>query len=715
MLRPAPLNEAIIDEHIPHTEPLLSEEINIPVVDAEKFSQSLSSKTVFQKVGLVAATCNFILYPALFANFMRVFWQVQAMLKSELDNDLYYRCEILPDVRTAISYDGATLRGEGAGLTTTSAAIGAAVALVAAQYQMARYCWRRHQFSQAKNLHAEVDRFIDSLELENPEQEKKVRMYLLDAPLDKLTILLSKERDKSGLDKEIVAEIQNLGTAWEKFAEDLAWFRDEVNTSYLMPVVGIATIPAFIITFIAAYQLYTESTCDTFPLIADLTDTCDVTELYKNLSLLTYFWDILSVSGLGVYCLVLLARFITAIPSLRFMREMFYKEVHVPYFQTNPDNWVYKKLTWRMASYVFVPALVSYSFVQAYQLADNYLSSMACPPMSRLLWSIYTDNHSEDINCPASEKSMAIAGFLGDFEIVKVEFMLLFLTCASYLGTGIWEKYFRRAEKDLSEQEKIVRKTHLNNAKTLLAKLDRFGSKSWDYALAACIIMGTLQFIPIKSFADGILHHDLEVFHNFNNTLISNATVWSNDTLPQMINYICPYDNLTGIIMDMSSTHFNITDIFNATARIKIIDNSTLSWQIAPACEQQEIMSVYFHNMLGTDSNCDPLLETRSIGAFIGPYWLGVSFVGGGIYILATGSQLLLWGIQSVKKRFSQQETPVEAKENIEEDDNDSYVTLRGLPERRPSYPGFFTKDRSGSVQSNPSFSQNVFLMRRQS
>jgi hypothetical protein len=674
MFRPATLHSEL------PTDALLIEEVPQNATEVEKFIKALNPKSALQKIGLAATTGNFILYPILFANFMRIFWQVQSTLQTELDNNLYYRCEILPDIRTAISYDGATLRAEGAGLTTTSAGIGALIALIAAQYQLVRYFTRKNQISQIKVFTQRTDAFIKFLRLNNPDYENKIRAYLLDTPLDKLNVLLEKDRNKKGLNLEIMQEIQNLGNRFEKFADDMAWFRGEVNTSYLMPIIGMSTIPAFIVTFIAAYNLSKESSCSTFPLIAYLSDTCDVSEQYQNLSLLTYFWDVLSVTGLSVYCGVLIARFITAYPSLQGLRARFYEHVHQKYFQNNPDDWVYRKLTWRVASTIFTPVILTYSFLEALHLANNYLAEMNCPRMGSLIWSIYTDNVSDDPFCPASEKSMAIAGFLGDFEIVKVDFLLFMLTFLSYLGTFLFEKYGMPDYQDLSDEEKTARDNNFKSAKTILAKLDAISNLSWDFAIGACIIIGMLQFFPIKKFADSILHHDLETFDDLHSILPSNMTF--NNTLPQLLSAFCPFDNLTAIFLEQAGnlTQFNISDLnitqfINMTLPIRLIDNTTLAFQIAPACPQQEIASVYFHNIAGINSTCDPLLETRAIGGFVGPYWLGISFVSGGVYMLATASQLFTWGVISIKKCFSKNKSTIPEPEEDNEDDDDALRT----------------------------------------
>lgn len=670
MFRPPTLHSDLPTEAL-----LVEEEIPQHATDIEKFIKSLNPKTAIQKVGLTATTGNFILYPALFANFMRIFWQVQGNLKTELDNNLYYRCEILPDVRTAISYDGATLRAEGAGLTTTSAGLGALVALIAAQYQLVRYFKRKNQFADTSVLTQRTDAFVKSLRLNNTDDEKKILHFLLDAPAAKLTTLLDKDRCKKGLTLEIMHEIQLMGSPWERFADELAWFRGEVNTSYLMPIVGLSTIPAFIVTFIAAYKLSQESSCGTFPLVAYLSDTCDVTEQYQNLSLLTYFWDVLSVTGLSVYCGVLLMRLLTAYGPLQGMRDWFYENIHQKYFQADPDTWIYRKLVWRIMSTVFTPAILAYSFVEAYKLANNYLTEMNCPSMDSLIWSIYTDSLTDDAYCPASEKSMAIAGFLGDFEIVKVDFMLFTVTFFSYLCTALYEKFGMRAYDDLSATEKAARDKLFKFAKAMLAKFDDISNLSWDFAIGACIIVGILQFFPIKNFADTILHNDLETFENMNSSLPLNTT-YDNDTLPLLLSTFCPFDNLTAIFLDqMNMTSFNVSDIdfsqfINSTLPVRLIENTTLGFQIAPACPHHEITSVYLHNIAGIDSGCDPLLETRAIGGFVGPYWLGISFVSGGVYLLATATQLLNWGVNSFKKCLSRNNTAT-AELEVDNDDED--------------------------------------------
>jgi hypothetical protein len=722
MFRPATLHTSLADiyDEPHHTEALLSEEKVHADVDVEKFVTSLNVKTAFQKIGLAAATCNFLLYPVMFANFMRIFWLVQDQLQGELDNNLYYRCEILPNIRTAISYDGATLRAEGAGLTTTSAAIGALVALVAAQYQLARYFIRRHQLSDAKKLNDGVNRFIKSLMLQNTEHETKIRAYLLDTPIEKLTLLLSADRAKKGFDENIAAEIKNLGSAWEKFADDLAWYRGEVNDSYLMPIIGISTIPAFIITFIAAYELNKESSCQTFPLVSYLSDSCDVSEQYKNLSLLTYFWDVLSATGLSVYCSVLLARFVTAFSPLHYLRQWFYENVHQPYFQYNPDKWVYRKLTWRISSYIFTPVILTYSFIEAFKLANNYLAGMEgmnCPSMDSLLWSIYSGNHVYDPSCPTSEKSMAIGGFLGDFEIVKVDFMLFTLTCLCYLGAALVEKYFIRDISDLSDDEKLERAVSLKFAKQLLEKLEKIGSLSWDFAIFACVITGVLQFFPIKRFADDILHHDLEVYDSYNSTFFSNHSAADNQT--EMLTKICPFDNLTQIYLDqnLNFTNFNLSKFINANLPIKIINNMTSALIIAPACPHREMAAVYAHNIVGIDSGCDPLLETRSIGGFVGPYWLGISFVSGGVYILATGSQLFSWGVSAFKKclrQYREQETEEDGRDF--EDSNHPYqpLAVHETNHKHSSYRGnIFNRTLTDEIKckaatESPQFRQTI-------
>jgi hypothetical protein len=228
-----------------------------------------------------------------------------------------------------------------------------------------------------------------------------------------------------------------------------------------------------------------------------------------------------------------------------------------------------------------------------------------------------------------------------------------------------------------STEEKEMRDGYFDYAKTMLAKFDAISNISWDFALGACIIIGILQFFPIKSFADNILHHNLETFDDLNATLPVNTT-FNNETIPRLLNTFCPYDNLTAIFLEQAGnfSQFNFSDIdlsqfVNMSLPIRLIDNSTLAFQIAPACPQQEIASVYFHNMVGINSTCDPLLETRAIGGFVGPYWLGISFVSGGVYMLATASQLFTWGMNSIKKCFCKKTSnEPELEDNLEEEDD---------------------------------------------
>jgi hypothetical protein len=274
---------------------------------------------------------------------------------------------------------------------------------------------------------------------------------------------------------------------------------------------------------------------------------------------------------------------------------------------------------------------------------------------------------------------MAIGGFLGDFEIVKVDFMLFTLTCLCYLGAALVEKYFMRDISELTEEEKIDRADSLKFAKKLLAKLERIGSLSWDFAILACVITGVLQFFPIKKFADDILHHDLEVFDTYNSTFFVNHSAPDNQTIPELLTQICPFDNLTKIYLDqnLNFTHFNLSNFINTNLPIKIINNITSALIIAPACPDREMAAVYAHNIVGLNSGCDPLLETRSIGGFVGPYWLGISFVSGGVYILATGTQLFSWGVSAFKKCLRQyREKPIEDDDRNFEDSNHPYQPL---------------------------------------
>jgi hypothetical protein len=676
------------------------EEKNHSGVDIEKFISELSVKSPVEKIFSATTTGNSIIFPILFVNFMRIFWNVQAQLSHKMETSLYYRCEYMPEIRKAITYDSATLRAEGAGLTTTTAGFGALFAVFAAMYQLANHARRKKQFRNERNLTQQVDLFIRYLNLPQPEQEKKLRSFLLDAPIPKLKKLLQKKY--YGVDANVVQEIQQLTSGLQRFADDLAWYREELNTNYFLPIVGISTIPAFIVTFIAALKFHQHSTCSTFPLIAYLLDSCDVKEQYENLSLLTYFWDVLSVTGLSVYCTGLLARAATSYPALKSLRPWYYENVHQKYFASNPDKWVFKKLAWAFSSYLFAPLILTYAFIAAMKLANEYAASADCPSFLNLLMSIYSNAESDDYHCSPAEKSMGVAGFLGDFEIVKVDLLFFSLMCFSYVLAGMAERCFNKKSSTMTLEEIQVVDDRLTYGKKILAITESISKKSWDLAIAGCVLIGIVQFVPIVRFADSILHNDLEVFRNLNVSLPTNSS--SNDMYSAFAKSFCPYDNLTAIILEYTnSTQYNLTEFLSQHLPLRLVHNDTAALCIAQACKNHDIASAYFYNIAGIDTGCDPLLVTRSIGGFVGPYWLGISFISGGIYVIATSTQLLHQALKLIRSYCKPAST---AEVSVVNADADSvYHRLRGQEddvkaELSPGRNGMFHHRHSPQVNS---------------
>jgi hypothetical protein len=137
---------------------------------------------------------------------------------------------------------------------------------------------------------------------------------------------------------------------------------------------------------------------------------------------------------------------------------------------------------------------------------------------------------------------------------------------------------------------------------------------------------------------------------------------------------------------------------------IKIVGNDTVAVTNAKACTDYDIAGVYFYNIAGIDTGCDPLLETRSIGGFIGPYWLGISIVSGGIYVLATSVQLLKIGAGLIKRHFMTTPEPASPGQGVSyqqlstHDDDDVKLPVTGTN-------GFFHR-RSKIEMTRPNSAQ---------
>lgn len=639
-------------------------------VDIEGFIKKITQKPLVERVSFTVATVNSFIYPLLFINFMRTFWSIQSEMLHELQTNIYYRCVTNPSIQTALTYDGATVRAEGAGLTTTSAVVCGMIATVELTRLAAKYVFDQYHYAKNPNLIKRIEAFVQTRALNNIDYEKKLRAFLFTIPYKGLMHFLDIYEDLSGMDEEIITELLALSSHWEKFAAELAWYKGELNTNYLAPIVGLSTIPAFIVTYIAAVNLSKHSTCKEFPLLTYLTDACEVNEQYENLSLITYFWDILSATGLAVYCLGLFARLVTS--PMKDFRLWFYENIHKKYFASDADKWIYKNIAWGITSYIVTPAIFAYSFTRAVTLANRYSELTNCPPLFTLLLAAYTNDHSYDETCPASAKSMEISGFLGDFEIVKMDFMYFTAMCLTYLTAEIVERIFLHDPKYLSANDLVLREQLFAKAKKIQHKMTEISNLSWNITIATCVVIGLGQLYPVKHFADSVLHHDLEIIKDVTSYLGGNFSLPNNSTYTELSNAICPYDNFTAIALaeEIYLRNFNLSDLLNATIPLRLVNNHTLAYEYAPKCLDHDIFSLYFYNIPNVASGCDPILVTRTIAAFIGLYWLGISFSTGSTYMLSTAMLLLVWAGDTVKNFFENEP---------EEEKDDEYVDFSDL------------------------------------
>jgi hypothetical protein len=671
---PASLRRASISTNIGVLGDVHPEDTTEDKFDTDNFIQEISPKSTLEKIKLTVGIGNSVIYPFLFANFIRTFWNIQSELSAELESNIYYRCQTLPVIRNAVSYDGATVRAEGAGLTTTSAVLGGLMATGCLIYLFGDFLRRQCQYASTKNLNLKIDKFIDTLELDDDKKAAVVRKFLYDLPINNIITLLQSRGSKKGLDKDSAEEMRRQISGWQKYGENLSWFQTEINSNYLTPLVVLSVIPAFVITYLAARNLSENSPCETFPLVAYLTDTCDVTEQYENLSLLTYFWDVLSLSGLSVYCLGIFAHFGTSFGELKKIRPWYYENIHKKYFATNPDQWVYKSVLWGLAAYAFTPFIFTYSFIKALNLANKYAAETNCPSLDKMLWAAYTNDQSYDDLCPASSKSMAISGFLGDFEIVKLDFMFFSLMSCSYVLADIIERCFLRPENSLSTEQKIQRQYYFNKAKQLLKKMEDIRKSSWKWTMGAIVIVGLGQLFFAKRFADDVLNHKLELIKDFSSYNISAFSIPDNSTYANLTQLLCPYDNLTAILLAETTLYGNFTlnNLLNTSLPLRLVNNHTIAFDVAEACANSGILTAYLYNIVDHSMGCDPLLVTRAIAAFVGLYWLGISFSTGSTYMLATAVYLLFWGIDSLRKCC--QREVIELDDASDEYDDDSYI-----------------------------------------
>lgn len=601
----------------------------------DKLMQALvkgHTKTYFEKIKL-AFDSSTLLIPLLFANGLRRFIEIQTTLQSALNNNFYYEKALPPEVRTAISYDGATIGSE-APITTLLVATSMGFSCLATFYQALRYYHYKD----------ETNKLIHFLQKHDYKDAESLACYALSySQINEIRRLIIVEDEI--LDDTVI----EAHPSWvEKFATDMQWFNSQ-SSKYTTPLLLISLIPGFFLIFRSAHALDGKIDCGMFPLWALFFDGCSVTEQYEVMSLLTYIWDCLSVTWFASRSLAITSRLaLTPMPKLR---QWFKDTIDSPFSQwwSNEDLWLYKNLIGKTLFASTMPLVTAYSLYSAGDFVNRYAQNTGCTDLAHIIKAFFAGNPDGIYPCSTTQISMAISGFLGDFEIGRLYAAFMAIETLSTL-LALIVKHIPALNQDSAMQK----------AKALLKKINDINSKTLAAGFVGMLAGGLLGFLPAKRIANQILNEGFELFYHWDNNTIPLSPPFAlptdldiaeipvfdlvNKTLPCTISTILTFPE-TLLPQDISIPSFNLT-----MSCIEFINNATIGIQITPPCPAYTASSIFFLNLAGLPINCDPLLIIRAFAGFFAPFWLSAS--SGTVTAASITAAFLLsaWAIQALKR-----------------------------------------------------------------
>jgi hypothetical protein len=649
-----------------------------------KIISRLRILTIFEEIATTTSALVAYFSFILLINSIRNFPAIEAEINRELVEKIWYRCQLDPEIRWVLGLEAATVSTEAVGYTTSLAGLALLLITMCGVYHLFKmsynyrekfnldYFFKEHNIELSQSLWKYNLSRQDMRKLHNTiatHHENKVLIHALMniyfEPLNHQELkALTETIDNHQLKHQILKLLNIRPSPFRKWIDQSQWYGNEL-ARYRLPVAAIFAIPGGILMYHGANYIGSRINCDISTLIFD---TCDVSKQYDMLAEQIKIWMPVSFSVIFLSSFGMVLNLIIQHPVFKPYRTAFYERWHKPYAKWLDDkNWLYKRVGLEIVGVALRPAIIFYSFTKAVSLANRYAQAVGCGS----LWQVLTDfNPASDSVCDPGSKGLVTGGFVADFEIAKLYFFFMLLKAVTYTIVHFLEHCTH-----------LRRRYPIAYVNKLYEKFCSIEKRSLEFALTPLLLipLGLAMFFTAKTFAEEMLHKGLSSYYepgfpiNINISSITNTTVLQD---------ICPFDNLTAIILQLNTTALP----FN------IIDNHIVEFPISRPRPDLDIFAIYFNNFLSPGN--DILLEKRSLAFFVSVFWMLFSLYAGGMYYVGNNVQLAGWGLHKISHYLFGEEvenpeaqTPMEIELEHEEEqkvpsDIDSYLVPAPSPHR---------------------------------
>jgi hypothetical protein len=662
--------------------------INDNTIDEEflGYLRSHKIKSIFESVASDVFTINSYLSILYFANAARRFPAIQKLVYDALKKVIYYVCTLHEEVIKAISLEAATVGTEATSFTSTYMVVGSALLVLLLTYQILKYPFAHSKKAAFKELLDEFGldsriwgRFFNISNTQLDElthlikskisTEKELVQSLLSVYFEDLSGAKLKDFsahvEKHQLKAKLVDNMVLKPSKWQRFVANSEWYQDEI-ARYRIPLAAICAIPGLVWMILKSLDI---GGADITTLI---TDKGSVLDQANTESLEIYPWIAASFPVILFQSTAMFLFLATRVSMLNGLATGFYHKVHEPIEKWAKDagRWVYYNLGQEIITIPAVPAITAYAGIRSFDFIERYASAVGCGSAGKVFKSIVTDTSDPSGKCSTATKANLVALLVGDSEFDKFYLFYSLLLVTYYPVITLIEKF--SSLKEWLPKEKALQ---------VYEEFKKINRRSFYIAGSVTFVAAWVAFFIAKRFADHIPEEGLQVAYDINDYIHSNMTMpeINNSTLPGIMHQLCPNANLSQIISDAIKnlpvphnmtelekvlSSLNFTGLDNATfpaIPVKIINNSTLVATLAAECPSYGVVMLFFLNLAGVVPDCNPLVEYRTLAAFVTLFWMAISLTGGGTFSLSSASQLLGWGVNTLKNWWCGEENVAEA------------------------------------------------------
>ncbi|MCW5589160.1 MAG: hypothetical protein KIT27_05800 [Legionellales bacterium] len=514
-----------------------------------------------------------------------------------------------------------------------------------------------HQLKHNKKLITDLEKF----------KEKRLEVF---AKLDELNLnAMAKNKDncldlaklssklESINDDSIITDIQGYQkSSIARYVRSINRYYQDVN-SYTKNLSAVGLLIGLSLMAKKAHQLKEELGCgEIFEL---LVQSCDINPQLNLMTLTSYPWLGMSAPMFAVPLLASAAYgAATLIDKLRpdsaTLKTWFSQNINTPFLSwyNDPNRTIFYDATSSVLKTVNLLWITGLSLARAINFVDEYAAQNYCGSFANVLKTIVTSNYpdpnGDDFSlCDASQLSIIMNAWIGVAEFASA-YSLFGLQALAVLIIGLLlTRYYSRQEyaalagfsdEDLIEVKGLMRINSDNLTNTMKDKINNSDSKNQKFTFT--------ETLALEKFLESEGKYELSKKLQGAPLTAKRVKAW----LDQKWN--TAYKGAAiGVVIGAIAAFLPATKLANYLLQSGLY----VLWrngqfgdyiQVAAPCSSESVYGVFYKNLSFQNIKCDAILTARTIAAFVGLFWTGVSLGGLTGLILTLYPNLLTSGIR---------------------------------------------------------------------